>query len=45
LNGNSTTGVTTFEALGLVDEPLASLPLDRVRPPKAVLDEVMNALH
>jgi 2-oxoglutarate ferredoxin oxidoreductase subunit beta len=31
--------------LGLVDEPLASLPLERVRPPKAALDEVMDALR
>jgi 2-oxoglutarate/2-oxoacid ferredoxin oxidoreductase subunit beta len=31
--------------LGLVDEPLASLPLERVRPPQAVLDEVMDSLR
>jgi len=31
--------------LGLVDEPLASLPLERVRPPKTVLDEVMESLR
>jgi len=31
--------------LGLVDEPLASLPLERVRPGKAVLDEVMESLR
>ena len=30
--------------LHLVDEPLASLPMERVRPPKAVLDEVMASL-
>ena len=30
--------------LNLVDEPLASLPESRVRPPKAVLDEIMAAL-
>jgi 2-oxoglutarate/2-oxoacid ferredoxin oxidoreductase subunit beta len=30
--------------LGLVDEPLASLPTERVRPGKHVLDEVMDAL-
>jgi 2-oxoglutarate ferredoxin oxidoreductase subunit beta len=30
--------------LDLVDEPLASLPMERVRPPKAVLDEVMTGL-
>jgi 2-oxoglutarate ferredoxin oxidoreductase subunit beta len=28
--------------LNLVDEPLASLPLDRTRPPRAVLDEIME---
>jgi 2-oxoglutarate ferredoxin oxidoreductase subunit beta len=31
--------------LNLVDEPLATLPLDRVRPPKSVLDEVMESLR
>jgi 2-oxoglutarate/2-oxoacid ferredoxin oxidoreductase subunit beta len=31
--------------LNIVDEPLASLPLDRVRPAKAVLDEVMDSLR
>src|SRR5690348_10659005 len=31
-------------ALNLVDEPLAFLPTERVRPPKAVLDELMEAL-
>ena len=30
--------------LNLVDEPLATLPLERVRPPKEVLDEVMSSL-
>lgn len=30
--------------LDLVDEPLASLPESRVRPPKAVLDEIMAGL-
>jgi 2-oxoglutarate ferredoxin oxidoreductase subunit beta len=30
--------------LDVVDEPLASLPLERVRPPKAVLDDVMAGL-
>jgi 2-oxoglutarate ferredoxin oxidoreductase subunit beta len=29
--------------LNLVDEPLAQLPLDRVRPSRAVLDEIMEA--
>ncbi len=28
----------------LVEEPLASLPLERVRPPKQVLDEIMSTL-
>jgi len=30
--------------LGVVDEPLATLPLERVRPGKEALDEVMEAL-
>ncbi len=30
--------------LNLVDEPLATLPLDRVRPGRAVLDEIMDSL-
>ena len=30
--------------LNLVDEPLATLPLDRVRPPKDVLDSIMESL-
>jgi hypothetical protein len=30
--------------LNLVDEPLATLPLDRVRPGREVLDEIMEAL-
>jgi 2-oxoglutarate ferredoxin oxidoreductase subunit beta len=30
--------------LDLVDEPLATLPLDMVRPPREVLDEVMESL-
>ncbi len=29
--------------LGLVDQPLAHLPLEAVRPPRAVLDEIMRA--
>jgi len=33
------------EQLEMIDEPLAALPLDRVRPPKAVLDEVMEQLR
>ncbi|HZV90466.1 MAG TPA: thiamine pyrophosphate-dependent enzyme, partial [Candidatus Nitrosocosmicus sp.] len=32
------------EDLGLVDEPLASLPLERVRPPREVLDKIMAGL-
>ena len=28
--------------LNVVDEPLASLPLERTRPPKAALDEIMD---
>jgi hypothetical protein len=31
--------------LNIEDEPLATLPLDRVRPGKAVLDEVMDSLR
>ena len=31
------------EELGLVEEPLASLPQDTLRPPKAALDEIMQA--
>jgi 2-oxoglutarate ferredoxin oxidoreductase subunit beta len=31
--------------LNLVDEPLATLPLERVRPPKAALDEIMESLR
>jgi 2-oxoglutarate ferredoxin oxidoreductase subunit beta len=33
------------DLLNLVDEPLASLPLDKVRPPKAALDEIMESLR
>jgi 2-oxoglutarate ferredoxin oxidoreductase subunit beta len=33
------------EALGMVDEPLATLPQDRVRPPRAALDEIVAALR
>jgi hypothetical protein len=29
----------------VVDEPLASLPLERTRPPKAALDEIMDGLR
>jgi 2-oxoglutarate ferredoxin oxidoreductase subunit beta len=31
--------------LNVVDEPLATLPLERVRPPKAVLDEIMDSMR
>jgi 2-oxoglutarate/2-oxoacid ferredoxin oxidoreductase subunit beta len=33
-----------IETLNLVDAPLAFLPTDKVRPPKAVLDEIMDGL-
>ena len=33
-----------IELLNLVGEPLATLPLSRVRPPKSALDEVMESL-
>jgi 2-oxoglutarate ferredoxin oxidoreductase subunit beta len=32
-------------SLNLVDEPLAFLPTERVRPPKAVLDHIMDSLR
>jgi 2-oxoglutarate ferredoxin oxidoreductase subunit beta len=31
--------------LNVVDEPLASLPLERTRPPKAALEEIMESLR
>ena len=34
-----------IDQLNLVDEPLATLPESRVRPPRAVLDEVMESLR
>lgn len=34
-----------LELLNLVDEPLATLPESRVRPPKQVLDELMEGLR
>jgi 2-oxoglutarate ferredoxin oxidoreductase subunit beta len=34
-----------LELLNVVDEPLATLPESRVRPPKQVLDEVMDELR
>jgi 2-oxoglutarate ferredoxin oxidoreductase subunit beta len=36
------TGAHRFDdEMKLVDEPLAGLPLDRVRPPKSVLESIM----
>jgi 2-oxoglutarate ferredoxin oxidoreductase subunit beta len=34
-----------IDTLNLVDEPLAMLPAERVRPPKSVLDEMMEELR
>lgn len=34
-----------LSVLNLVDEPLARLPEDRVRPPKQVLDQIMDSLR
>jgi 2-oxoglutarate/2-oxoacid ferredoxin oxidoreductase subunit beta len=34
-----------IDTLNLVEEPLAFLPQDRVRPPKAVLDQLMDSLR
>jgi 2-oxoglutarate ferredoxin oxidoreductase subunit beta len=34
-----------IELLNLVDEPLSTLPLERVRPTKAALDEIMEELR
>jgi 2-oxoglutarate ferredoxin oxidoreductase subunit beta len=40
------TGKPTFiENLSLVDDALATLPAERVRPPKAALDEIMESLR
>lgn len=40
------TGKPTFiDNLNMVDEALATLPLERVRPPKAALDEIMESLR
>ncbi len=36
---------TFVDALGMVDAPLATLPQERTRPPRAVLDEVMASLR
>jgi 2-oxoglutarate ferredoxin oxidoreductase subunit beta len=39
-------GAPSFvELLGMVDAPLATLPQERVRPPRPVLDEVMESLR
>ncbi|MPZ19243.1 MAG: 2-oxoacid:ferredoxin oxidoreductase subunit beta [Luteitalea sp.] len=50
--GEFATGLLYIEAnkpdfiamLNIVDEPLATLPLEKLRPPKAALDEIMEAL-
>jgi 2-oxoglutarate ferredoxin oxidoreductase subunit beta len=34
-----------LEVLNLVDEPLASLPLDRIRPSPEALEEIMESLR
>jgi 2-oxoglutarate/2-oxoacid ferredoxin oxidoreductase subunit beta len=34
-----------IDTLNLVDEPLAALPLERTRPPRAALDEIMESLR
>lgn len=34
-----------LELLNMVDEPLSTLPLERVRPPRAALDEIMESLR
>ena len=41
----NTSKQTFIEQLGMVDEPLATLPENRVRPSRAVLDEVMDELR
>jgi len=41
----NTSSPTFIELLNLVDEPLATLPQSRVRPPQAALDEVMDELR
>jgi 2-oxoglutarate ferredoxin oxidoreductase subunit beta len=40
----NTSKPTLLEVLNLVDEPLATLPENRVRPPRAILDQVMEEL-
>jgi 2-oxoglutarate ferredoxin oxidoreductase subunit beta len=34
-----------LDLLGVVDEPLAELPLSRTRPPQAALDEIMESFR
>lgn len=34
-----------LELLNMVDEPLSTLPLERIRPPRAALDEIMESLR
>ena len=36
---------TFIEVLNLVDQPLGTMPQEMVRPPKSVLDEVMEELR
>jgi 2-oxoglutarate ferredoxin oxidoreductase subunit beta len=36
---------TLMDMFGIVDEPLATLPESRVRPPKEMLDQVMEELR
>ncbi len=36
---------SVVEALGMADEPLATLPQERVRPTRAALDEIMESLR
>jgi 2-oxoglutarate/2-oxoacid ferredoxin oxidoreductase subunit beta len=36
---------TFLEMLNMADEPLATLPVDKVRPPKAALEEIMEELR
>ena len=33
-----------YDLLAIPDEPLATLPQEKTRPPKKVLDEVMDSL-
>ena len=36
---------TLPEMLGMTDEPLFNMPLDKVRPSRAVLDQIMEELR